>query len=132
MTGERRRVAANHRTGLRYGPCLSEQIRGEDRPEVARTAWKLGTLDGDGIRGVDVDRIGVVVGQRLGRLRRRRYGSIGSNVVHDIVVVTAVAVMVVTVVVVVMMTGGDGIRVDMRSEVVSGGLATAVRVAEGR
>ncbi len=100
MTAEWRRVAAHHRTGRRNSPRLSEQIGGESRPEVERTTREFRTRESNGIRGVDVDRIAIVVGLRLGRLRREQSGRIAGHFVHDIVAVTAMTVMVV-------MLGGD-------------------------
>ena len=87
-----------------------------------------GTLIDDDIDAGDVEGVGVVIRKRLG-LRRRLGVRLGCIVlVIVMMVMPAGAVMMVTVFV--RVAGGGWIRVDVRTEVVSGGLAPTVCVAE--
>ncbi|HJS08471.1 MAG TPA: hypothetical protein VJ809_12455 [Pirellulales bacterium] len=87
------------------------------------------TIAYDDVNAIEKERIGVVfvLGQRL-RLRGRHLVGFGRVVpVIVVMVVTAWAVMMVAVIV--MRRSWSGVK--MRSKIVSGRLATAVRMAEG-
>ena len=121
VTVKRRRVAAEEGVGVRIDPTRQKQVRVCGSPPNGRCspAEKLGALDRNGIRCTNEDRIGIVVGRRLGLLSRRRFRRVRSNFA---VVVTAPAVVMGGMVV--RLAGGSGISVDVGTEVVSGGLPT--------
>ena len=113
--------------GRGANPVSNERIR-RSRRQSDRShqlfVYPHALVDED-IDGSEVDGVGVVVRKRLGPGRLRvRLRSVVPVIV--VVMVTSGAVMVVSVV----MAGRSRVRVDVRSEVVSGGRAPSVRVGE--
>ena len=110
-----------HRAFRRTLPLIDRHVERQRQPRQTADAFvaRLHRPVDDGHDG-DVDRVVVV---SRGRLRWGRF----RFVVAVVVVMAAGAVMVVTVVV---MTDRCRVRVDVRTEAVSGGLAPAVGVAE--
>ncbi len=86
----------------------------------------LRALYDDSVNGGDEDRVGIVVRQRLWLLRRKvaRFGR-GKLVI--VVMMTAGSVVMLAVVVV----SRSRVRMEVRTKIVSGGLATAVGMAKG-
>lgn len=126
LTG--RRLTADHRTCGWRGMARGERGRIRIRPAIGglNLRCRLRAFDHDGVGHVDVDRIGVVVGRRLGSWRRLGVRLRGVFYVIVMMVMTAGTVVLAVSVVA---TNGEQVCVDVRSQVVSGGLAQAVRVA---
>jgi hypothetical protein len=116
----------------RFTHCVGRKLAGEARPDRNPCQRSLGpirdTIAYDDVNAIEKERIGVVfvLGQRL-RLRGRHLVGFGRVVpVIVVMVVTAWAVMMVAVIV--MRRSWSGVK--MRSKIVSGRLAAAVRMAE--
>ncbi len=127
---ERRRVRPDRRLARQTGPgsAAPSQVGGEPCGLINALVTDLRPLDYH-IEAIDEDRVGVVVGERVG-LRRGRGGRLGGLIfVVVMVVVSAGAVMMpVMMVVVVTVTGRSRVRVNVRTKVVSGRLGAAVAV----
>lgn len=127
MTG--RWVAPDDRADGRRGTVGGERIQIVNRQPVVGIVprGRLGSFDNDGVSCSEVDRVGVVVIRLLGRLRRLGIRLRGVRYVIVMMVMTGGAV---TVTLSVVAVNGDGVRMDVRSQVVSGELVTVVCVAE--
>lgn len=130
VTGRGRPVRPVHRLMRRVCPAASRQVQPGSSPlkRGRQLVVNRKTLTDDDFDAVDEDGIRVVLlfGQRLGRGRRLR---VRFGWVVPILVVIVVAVWTV-VMVAVIVTSRSRSCVKMRTEVVSGRLATAVRMAE--
>lgn len=132
----RRRVRPVRHLVRQVGPRGDERTRpdGGHERRSRQLVVDRRTPAKDDINGGEKNSVGVVVRQRLGLWRRLRIrlGSVVPIVV--VMVVAARAVMMVSVgteYLIVVAKGRGWVRVKMRTEVVSGGLTAAVRVADG-